>query len=123
MNTKNTKMNTNMKKSTPEVAKAADTKTTAKADRPKLTAAYIKEMVAKGLSPLTGKPIRHYSRTGKRYAGKTTDVKAVKAESKVKAGEAIQNVVTDVLAEAEKATKPAIPVLKAKKTVKATKKA
>lgn len=119
MNTKNTKTNTNMKKSTPEVAKAADTKATAK---PKLTAAYIKEMVAKGLSPLTGKPIRKYSRTGKRYAGKTPDAKAVKAEAKVKAGEVIQNVVNDALAEAEK-TAVAIPVLKAKKGVKKVKKA
>ena len=113
-------MNTNMKKSTPEVAKAADTKTTAKADRPKLTAAYIKEMVAKGLSPLTGKPIRHYSRTGKRYAGKV-ETATVKVEAKP-VTEKVEAKVAEAPVKAE-ASKPAIPVLKAKKTVKKAKKA
>ena len=119
MNTKNTKTNknTNMKKSTPEVAKAADSKATAK---PKLTAAYIKEMVAKGLSPLTGKPIRKYSRTGKRYAGKV-ETATVKAEAKP-VTEKVEAKVVEAPVKTE-ATKPAIPVLKAKKGVKKAKKA
>lgn len=104
--------NTKMNKSTPEIANTksepAKAEVASKA-KPKLTAAYVKEMVAKGLSPLTGKPIRHYSRDGKRYAGKADAAKPVteKVEAKVVAKP-----------ETKTATKASIPVLKAKKTVK-----
>ena len=88
---------------------AKDAKPAVKADRPKLTAAYIKEMVAKGLSPLTGKPIRHYSREGKRYAGKAQATPAKPVTEKVEA-KAAEATVTK-----PEAKKPGIPVLKAKK--------
>ena len=88
---------------------AKDVKPAEKAAKPKLTAAYIKEMVAKGLSPLTGKPIRHYSRTGKRYAGKTQATPAKPVTEKVETKTAEAPVTKP------EAKKPGIPVLKAKK--------
>lgn len=106
------------KPKTPAKAKAtkAEAAKEVKFERPaKLTAAFIKEMVAKGLSPLTGKPIRHYSRDGKRYAKKDA-AKTAKTAKTAKAVKATKTPVKEAKPEAVKpATKASIPVLKAKK--------
>ena len=105
-----------MKTETKTPTKETVVKTTTKADKPKLTAAYVKEMVKKGLSPLTGKPIRKYSRTGKRYVGKVAE--EAKPETKTNV---VKPVTEKIDTKAE--DKPAIPVMKAKKAAPKAKKA
>ena len=106
-----TKNSVNKVESKIDVIKNVDSKDTVvkteKKPKAKLTAAYVKEMVQKGLSPLTGKPIRKYSRTGKRYVGKTEVVAKV-----------AKNIETEASVSSKDTDVTTIPTLNAKKTTK-----